>query len=90
VTAAPPLLPGGPKLTVAVELPAVAETDVGAPGTVTLAGVTEFDAADAGPMPAELAAVTVKVYAVPLVRPATTSGLPGPDAVKPPGLEVAV
>jgi hypothetical protein len=90
VIAAPPLVPGGPKLTVAVELLAVAETGVGAPGTVTLVGVTAFDAADAGPVPAELVAVTVKVYAVPLVRPATTNGLPGPDAVKPPGLELAV
>ena len=40
---------------------------VGAPGTV--AGVTLFDAADGGAGPIALVAVTVKVYAVPLVRP---------------------
>ena len=90
MTAAPPLLPGGPKLTVALALPPSAETVVGAPGTVRFAGVTLLDAAEAGPVPAELAAVTVKVYAVPLVRPVTTSGLPAPDAVNPPGLDVAV
>ena len=86
--AAPPLLAGAPKLIVAEALPAVADTEVGAVGTV--AGVTLFDAADAGPVPTELAAVTVNVYAVPLVRPVTTSGLPAPDALSPPGLEVAV
>jgi hypothetical protein len=32
-------------------------------------GVTELDAEDAGPVPAELSAVTVKVYACPLVSP---------------------
>ena len=88
MTAAPPLLPGGPKLTVATALPPLAETDVGALGVV--AGVTLFDAAEAGPVPTELVAVTVKVYAVPSVRPATTSGLPGPDAINPPGFDVAV
>src|SRR6476619_3706635 len=43
-------------------------------------GVTLFDGADAGPVPRPLAAVTVKVYAVPLVSPVTvadvTGGLP--------------
>ena len=86
--AAPPSLPGAAKLTVAAALPPTAETEVGAPGMV--AGVTLFDAADTGPVPAELVAVTVNVYAVPLVRPPTTSGLPGPDAINPPGFEVAV
>jgi hypothetical protein len=90
VIAAPPLLPGAAKLTVAEAFPPLAETAVGAPGTVRAAGVTLFDAADAGPVPAALLAVTVNVYAVPSVRPATTSGLPAPDAVNPPGLEVAV
>jgi hypothetical protein len=88
VIAAPPLLVGAAKLTVAAALPPLAETDVGAPGIV--AGVTLFEAAEAGPVPTELVAVTVKVYAVPLVRPATTSGLAGPEAVNPPGLDVAV
>jgi hypothetical protein len=88
VIATPPLLVGGPKLTVAARLPAAAETAVGAPGTVP--GITLVDGADAGPVPAELVAVTVNVYAVPLVRPPTTSGLAEPDAIRPPGLEVAV
>jgi len=34
--------------------------------------------------------MTVKVYAVPEVRPVTVSGDEEPVAVKPPGLEVAV
>jgi hypothetical protein len=55
----PPLDTGGEKLTEAWALPAVAVTAVGAPGT--LAGVTLFDAEDAGPIPAAFAAVTVKV-----------------------------
>jgi hypothetical protein len=88
VTAAPPLLAGAAKLIVASALPALADTAVGAPGTV--AGVTLFDAADAGPVPTELVAVTVNVYAVPLLKPASTSGLPAPDAFNPPGLAVAV
>ncbi len=33
------------------------------------AGVTEFDAAEAAPVPTPLVAVTLNVYAVPLVRP---------------------
>jgi hypothetical protein len=37
-------------------------------------GVTELEALDAGPVPAELSAVTVKVYACPLVSPVTTIG----------------
>jgi hypothetical protein len=37
-------------------------------------GVTELEALDAGPVPAELLAVTVKVYACPLVSPVTTIG----------------
>ena len=47
----------------------VAATAVGAPGTV--AGVAAAEAAEAGPAPAALVAVTVNVYAVPLVRPVT-------------------
>ena len=55
----PPLEAGAVKLTLAEALPGVAETPVGAPGTV--AGVTAFDAAEAGPVPTPLVAVTVKV-----------------------------
>jgi hypothetical protein len=53
-------------------------------------GVTLFDAADTPLRPAELVAVTLKLYAVPLVRPVTVKGEPVPLAVKPPGLEVTV
>ena len=53
-------------------------------------GVTEFEADEALPVPAELVAVTVKVYAVPLVNPVTTHGEAAQVPVRPPGLEVAV
>ena len=88
VIALPPLEAGAVKLTVAWALPGVAEAPVGAPGTV--AGVTEFEGADDGPVPAALVAVTVKVYAVPLVRPVTVIRVPVPVRVIPPGLEVTV
>ena len=47
---------------------------------------------DAAPVPAELVAVTVQVYAVPLVRPVTASGLAAPEAVRvaPPPAQEAV
>ena len=63
----PPFDAGAVNVTVACALPAVAVAPVGAPGTV--AGVTLFDAADGALVPIALVAVTVKVYAVPLVRP---------------------
>ncbi len=53
-------------------------------------GVTEFDGAEAVPVPAELAAVTVKVYVVPLVKPVMVIGDPLPVALMPPGFEVTV
>ena len=40
------------------------------------AGVMELDAEEADPVPAELSAVTVKVYACPLVNPVITMGEP--------------
>src|SRR4051812_35351154 len=44
------------------------------------AGVTVFDAAEAGPVPTEFVAATLKLYAVPFVNPLTvafvTGGLP--------------
>ncbi len=46
-------------MTVACPVPAVADTLVGAPGGPT--GITELDGADAGPVPAELVALTVEV-----------------------------
>ena len=54
------------------------------------AGVTELDAEEAEPVPALLVAVTVKVYAVPFVRPVTVIGLAEPVAVIPPGDDVTV
>ena len=53
-------------------------------------GVTLLDALEAEPVPAELVAVTLKLYAKPLVRPVTVNGELTPLAVKPPGLEVTV
>lgn len=53
-------------------------------------GVTAVDAVEAVPTPAEFRAVTVKVYAVPFVRPVTLIGLVAPVAVAPPGLAVTV
>ena len=55
----PPLEAGGVKATEAESLPAVAVPMVGAPGTV--AGVAELEAAEAGPVPTPLMAITVKV-----------------------------
>jgi hypothetical protein len=57
--------------------------------TAGLTGVTEFDAADVAVCPVVDVAVTVKVYAVPFVKPETVIGL-APVPVKPPGLDVAV
>jgi phosphoribosylcarboxyaminoimidazole (NCAIR) mutase len=55
----PPSEDGAIHMTSAEALPAVAVTPVGAPGTV--AGTTADDAAEAGPVPIELLAVTAKV-----------------------------
>jgi hypothetical protein len=54
--------------------------------------VTLFEGAEGVPAPAALAAVTVKVYRVPLVRPSTAApvALAAAVAVSPPGLEVTV
>jgi hypothetical protein len=74
---------------VPVALPPV--TPVGAPGAVADAGVTGALATDAGEVPTALVAVTVNVYAVPLVRPVTVA-VKGPAevAVRPPGDAVTV
>ena len=61
---------------------------VGAPGT--RAGVTEFDASEDRLVPLEFVAVTVKVYAVPLVRPVTVSEVAVVVAVIPPRDEMTV
>ena len=72
----------------ACAFPAVALPMVGAPGTV--AGVMLFDGAEAGPVPTELLALTVNVYAVPLLSPVTVIGDAFPVATIDPGLEVTV
>jgi len=66
VVTAPPVVSGGLQVTVACVLLAVAVTLVGAPGMV--AGVTALDVLDDVAVPTVLAATTVKVYGVPLVR----------------------
>jgi hypothetical protein len=86
--AAPPLETGAVKLAEACALPAVAAPIVGIPGTV--AGVIELEAAEAAPVPTLFVAVTVKVYAVPFVKPTTTIGDVVSAPVKPPGEEVTV
>jgi hypothetical protein len=86
----PPLFDGAVNVTEACAFPAVAVPIVGAPGTVTVAGVTLFEAADAAPVPTELVAVTINVYAVPLVRPLTVIGLAVAVPVRLPGFDVAV
>ncbi len=51
--------------------------------------MTELDALEAELVPTEFVAVTVKVYAVPLLRPVTVIGEEPPVAIWPP-LEVTV
>ncbi len=55
----PPLFVGAVQLTVAVVLPAVAVTAVGAPGSAF--GVTALDGDEAGPVPLAFVADTVNV-----------------------------
>jgi hypothetical protein len=67
--------------------PGVAVTAVGGCGTAT--GVTAPDGADAAPNPNAFVARTVKVYAVPFVRPATVvDSAPVVVPIAPPGLAV--
>jgi hypothetical protein len=81
------LLTGSVKLTL-TELPdAVAETAVGASGTV--AGMTDADATDSALSPTAFVACTVNVYAVPFVKPVTVHGLTEHDA-EPAGEPVTV
>jgi hypothetical protein len=49
-----------------------------------------FDFFDAGPIPTEFVAVTVKVYVFSTISPFTVTGLDVPDPVAPPGLAVTV
>ena len=87
--AAPPLDPGAVQATTDLALAFdVAVTVVGAPGTA--AGMAGADAADEGPVPAELVADTMNVYGDPLVRPPTMQLVADVEQVKPPGLETTV
>ena len=90
VTGDPPSLAGAVHDTPAWACPPVAVTAVGAPGTVR--GVTAALAPDDAEAPAELAAVTVNVYAVPLLKPVTVAEVATPDtvAVAPPGDAITV
>jgi len=68
--------------------PEVAFTPVGEYGA--LAGVTAAETVEATPFPATLCATTLKVYAVPLVRPVTLQEVVVVMQVLPPGEEVTV
>ena len=77
----PPLETGAVQLTVAAALPAVTTLIAGAPGTVTAAGITALDGAEAGPAPTAFVAETMKVYDVPLINPVTVVVVAVPGAV---------
>jgi hypothetical protein len=49
-----------------------------------------LEAVEDAPEPMLLQAVTVKVYALPVIRPVTVMGLPAAVAVMPPGDEVTI
>jgi len=76
----PPLSAGADQdtteLTFAFE---VADTAVGAPGTV--AGIAAAEAVEAAEVPETFVAVTLNVYEVPLVRPTTVHGLFRPHEI---------
>jgi len=74
---APPLLDGAVQDTTDWAFAApVADTAIGTPGTVE--GTTEAEASEAEPVPEAFVAVTVKVYAVPFVRPEIVHGFTRP------------
>jgi len=72
-----PPLDGAVQDTLAVVLPGVATTLVGAEGTVAGPTVTGLEAADWGPDPTALVAVTLNVYAVFGVSPVRTVDVTG-------------
>jgi hypothetical protein len=91
VIADPPSLSGAVQLTVALALPLVTTTAVGA--SATASGTTEFDADELDEEPTELVATTLNVYDSPFVRPATVQYVVNrldDVQVAPPGVEVAV
>ena len=88
---APPVELGAVQETARDPLFGVTAMFVGAPGVVT--GVTDVDGDEAAPVPLALVALTVKVYAVPFVRPVTVVVVdvaPGTKCVAPPGATVTV
>jgi hypothetical protein len=89
VIAVPPLLAGAVNVTEASKLdPAVAVPIVGAPGTLHVVILLLAELAALVPM--AFVAVTVNVYAVPVVRPETVIGEEAPVPVILPGLDVTV
>ena len=75
------------RLAVVVDVVAEAVTARGAPGTLAF---SELEADDATLVPAELVAVTVNVYAVPVVRPVTVQPVVALLQVRLPGVEVTL
>ena len=89
VIALPPSDTGAVHDTDACALPATAVTPVGEPGGP--AGVIAADGVDDGPVLTAFLAVTMNVYAVPLVNPVTVADVaPVVVAVLPPGDAVTV
>ena len=88
----PPFDVGGVQLTASEPLPAVAVTPVGAPGRVN--GTSDADADEGALVPAELVAVTLKVYELPFVSPVIWHEVPlevqVPTALPEPSYAVAV
>ena len=71
----PPVEAGGFQWIATLSTPGRTDRPVGASGSVgaTGPGVTAADGSDGALSPHRLCAVTVNVYAVPLVRPGTTA-----------------
>jgi hypothetical protein len=91
ISGSPPSETGAVQLTVTWPLPATPDTEVGELGTVEAeSGVTPAEAAEAGPVPAALVAVTVKVYSTPLVKLDTWQLVLAEEQNAPPGAAVAV
>jgi hypothetical protein len=89
VTAVPPLVTGADQLTIPFASPAIAETLPGGPGTSQV--VTAVDGDEGRLSPAAFVATTVKVYAVPLLKPPTVALVaPSVVAVEPPGCALTV
>ena len=89
--AAPPRSFGAPQVTRRPPLRGEAFNAVTGPGRVTDPfGVTGADGLEGAEVPAAFVAVTVKVYAVPLVRPVTVHDVVDDVQERPPGDAVAV